>query len=380
MEGYALYYPFVNIVCALIFGVLLFFNRHNIDRQEKQIRFDRVLIAFMLYFITDSFWSMIIAGKLPKTRFNIVVIVLLMIFMGSIIYFWLEYVLVMEHVPGWEEPRKRFLFLLPFLVATVALILNCIIAPQALFTETYDIKPLYSVYLITVPVIYLIIILFYTLRRTKSTDSPLEKGDHLAVGLLPFATLIVALSQAIFFSELPLFCSASVILMLLFYIRSINNQVSVDPLTGLNNRGQLTRYTSQTSNLYMDDRQTIVIMMDIDRFKMINDTYGHAEGDKALVIVSSALKKVISNYKMPAFIGRYGGDEFILIIHPDNGDDPAALIKKFRSDIADRLQEEDVPFELAISLGYESLSENETFHDCLLQADKNLYADKKYHR
>ena len=58
------------------------------------------------------------------------------------------------------------------------------------------------------------------------------------------------------------------------------DQVSTDPLTKLNNRGQLVRYVSQESNLRIEGRQTYIIMMDINYFKKINDTYGHAEGDR----------------------------------------------------------------------------------------------------
>ena len=78
--------------------------------------------------------------------------------------------------------------------------------------------------------------------------------------------------------------------MLIFYIASMKTQISTDPLTGLNNRGQLANYVAQKSNIYRENRLTIVIMFDINDFKLINDTYGHAEGDRALILVSNALK------------------------------------------------------------------------------------------
>ncbi len=380
MRSFAVYYIFVNILCTLIFGVLLFYNRHNIDRQEKQMKFDYALIAFMLYFITDCFWAAIITEMLPKTLFSMALNeFLIYIFMAAIIYYWLDYVLAVEHVPGRNEPRRRILTLLPFLITTVIMVVNYIIAPKSLITDTFETTPLYEIYLSTVPGIYLIVIFFYTIRWSKNAESPTEKKEHLFVGLLPLITLILALSQSLFFPELPIYCSASVILMLIFYIRSINNQVSVDPLTGLNNRGQLMRYTSQKSNMYMENRRTILIMMDINMFKMINDTYGHAEGDKALVILADALKKVINNYKMPSFIGRYGGDEFIVIIHPDSKEDHLPLIDSIRTELADTLQKAGTAYDLSVSLGYEPLAgEGDTFQNCLQRADENLYADKKH--
>ena len=101
----------------------------------------------------------------------------------------------------------------------------------------------------------------------------------------------------------------------------------------LNNRRQLERYCGQRGNLYLDNRRTVVVMMDINKFKTINDTYGHAEGDKALIAVSDALKKVVNRHSMPSFLCRYGGDEFILIAHPQSISEIDALISEIRGEI-----------------------------------------------
>ena len=95
----------------------------------------------------------------------------------------------------------------------------------------------------------------------------------------------------------------------------MKTQISTDPLTRLNNRGQLAGYISQKSNIYHENRLTIVIMFDINDFKLVNDTYGHAEGDRALILVANALKEVTRNHSMPMFLARYGGVEFILVVH-----------------------------------------------------------------
>ena len=98
----------------------------------------------------------------------------------------------------------------------------------------------------------------------------------------------------------------------------MESQISTDPLTKLNNRGQLHRYVSQEGNLRMEDRDTYIVMIDINDFKKINDTYGHWEGDSALVLLSGSITKVIRKRSMPIFLARYGGDEFILIAHPSD--------------------------------------------------------------
>jgi diguanylate cyclase (GGDEF)-like protein len=152
----------------------------------------------------------------------------------------------------------------------------------------------------------------------------------------------------------------------------------MDALTNLNNRGEFMRYVSRSSNFHMDDRSTVVVMMDIDKFKSINDTYGHAEGDQALVIVADALKKVIRSYSMPSFLGRYGGDEFVLIIHPENGADIDSLVSDIRKSVQDEINSHKTEYDLTLSGGYDELrEENDSVQDCMKRADDKLYVDKK---
>ena len=382
MHDFAVYYILANCVSILMFGILLAFNRSSIDRQEKQIKFDRALIAFILYFVADCFWAAIVSELIPKTRFTVVCdVFVIYLCMAAITYFWLEYVLAVEQVPGRLQPRNRVLLVLPFVAATAALILNYLIAPQMLLDEALDARPLFGVYLTVVPVLNILMILFYTLRRARAEENFAEKRRHLFVGLLPLTVLISGLIQQFFFPYLPIFCGVSMFLMLTFYIFSVQDQVSLDPLTGLNNRGQLSRYLSQKSNFHMDNRRTAVAMMDIDRFKTINDTYGHAEGDRALVLVADTLKKIIADAQIPSFLGRYGGDEFILILHPEAGEDCDRLLTGLRGEMDARLREIELPYTLAVSLGYDALgAEGDSIQDCILRADRNLYRNKATHR
>ena len=94
-------------------------------------------------------------------------------------------------------------------------------------------------------------------------------------------------------------------------------------------------------------------MIDVDRFKQINDTYGHAEGDRALVIVSDALKMIDDHIKMPVFIGRYGGDEFTVCVQdPTESDDtPERVAEILRKILEEKQEENHLPYDLKISIG-----------------------------
>ena len=380
MTNFAFYYIEANIVCVIVFAIILMHNRFNIDRQEKQVKFDLALEAFIAYFLTDCLWAAIEGGLIPKTRLTVVVsCFFLYLFMSSIIYFWLDYVLSYEQAPHRNRPINRFAVEFPYIISTVALILNYINAPQMLLDDEMETTPAFNVYLVAVPYIYMAAILFYTIRKARKEENPIEKRKHLFVGFFPLMVIVGGIIQMAFFPYIPIFCFTSLILMLIFYIQSIDQRISLDPLTGLNNRGQLRRYVSQSSNLHQEGRMTVVIMMDIDDFKTINDTYGHAEGDKALIIVSDSIKKAINSHNMPSFIGRYGGDEFILIIHPVTLDEIEQLISEIRSEIESRTRE--LPYPLAISVGYDELrNKQDTFQNSILRADTKLYQDKKYRK
>ena len=375
MTGFSFYYIEANLVCVLVFAIMLLHNHFNIDRQEKQIKFDYALSAFILYFLTDCFWAAIVDGLLPRTRLSMFIVsFLLYVFMSLVIYTWLSFVLAFEQAPHRDRPINRFAVAFPFLVSTLALILHYLLAPQTLIDDRLETTSAFGIYLVAVPYIYMAAILFYSIRKARTTENPGEKRKHLFVGFFPLMTIAGGLVEMVFLPEAPIFCFTAMLLMLVFYIQSLVSQISLDPLTGLNNRGQLERYCSQRSNLYQADRKTVAVMMDIDRFKAINDTYGHSEGDKALVLVSNALKTVANGHSMPSFLCRYGGDEFILIVHPAELDEVEALIREIQAEI-DR---QNTIRAITISAGYDEFhGSGDTIQACIHRADKNLYAEKQ---
>ena len=379
-NSFAVYYIESNLVCALVFGILLLHNHFNIDRQEKQIKFDHVLVAFICYFAVDCFWAAITAELIPKTRLTVVINdFLIYLVMAATIYCWLEYAMAYEQVPHRNRPINKFAVLFPFLVSTLALIVHYLVAPQTLLDESLDVLPAYNFYLVTVPYIYLVAIIFYTFRKARAEESMIEKRKHLFIGLFPLVGIAGGLIQMLFFPYIPIYCFTCMVMMLVFYIQAIELRISADPLTKLNNRGQLTRYAAQKSNLFMEGRLTVVIMMDIDGFKVINDTYGHAEGDKALIVVADSLRAVAGRHNMPCFLGRYGGDEFIFIIHPVAMEEAEALICEIREEIDRRVG--DCPCPIAVSAGCDQLlDERDSIQSCIRRADKKLYLDKEYRK
>jgi diguanylate cyclase (GGDEF)-like protein len=352
----------------------------SIDRQEKQLKYDHALTAFMLYFISDSIWAGVDSGLFPVNRFTVVITDFSnYVLMTAITYTWLRYVMVVEQIPNRDTKAMKAWLTIPFLVSVVVFIVTFIVRPSLLIDDDLKTTNLFDVYLVAMSYVYIIAVIIYTVRKAISEKNPIEKRKHLYIGLFPIMTVAGGLMQMILMPELPIFCFSSTILMIIFYIQSMERQISIDPLTKLNNRGQLTRYVSQSYNLNREGRSTFVMMVDINDFKMINDTYGHAEGDCALVIIARSLMKTLRNYDFPMFLGRYGGDEFVMIVHPVEEEEIKELVNDIRECIRKECESDNKPYLLSIGIGYdEYLGDQDTFQKCMQRADSKLYLDKEY--
>lgn len=379
MSDYFIYYASANMVGAIIFGIMLIHDCLGVDRQEKQIKYDQALIAFMLYFISDVIWAGFDSGVFPSSRLSALITNFSnFVIMTGIIYCWLKFVLAVEEVSNRNSMKLRLLLSLPFRISVLILVVTYIINPLLLIDENLKSTRVFDLFLVVVPYIYLVAIIVYTIKKARHTVDPTEKKKHLYIGFFPILVVIGGLLQMLLMPTLPIFCFSSNIFMLIFFIKSIDSQISTDPLTKLNNRGQFARYISQESNLRIDGRKTFAIMMDINDFKMINDTYGHAEGDKALIILSQALVHAVRNQNMPLFLGRYGGDEFVMIAHPEESHEIEVLIETIRNFVAAKCEKENKPYILSIGIGYDEYLDNqESFSECMRRADEKLYTDKK---
>ncbi len=155
---------------------------------------------------------------------------------------------------------------------------------------------------------------------------------------------------------------------------------TVDPLTGLSNRqsmrAQLMRERDRTIRL----RQPCCLaLVDIDHFKKVNDTFGHAQGDKVLRAVAGLLMATVRPYDV---VYRYGGEEFLLCLP---GTDTAAGIQvaeRIRGEIAalTLATDDGRPIPVTATLGLSVMDSGHAVEDTIEQADKALYDGKRQGR
>lgn len=157
----------------------------------------------------------------------------------------------------------------------------------------------------------------------------------------------------------------------------LENMATTDQLTGLPNRRALDgQLAEELRRARRDGRPLALLMVDIDHFKQVNDTHGHAAGDVALRIVA---QRITSDLRRPGdFAGRFGGEEFVVILPATPLDGARMMAERIRGDV------EGAPLaigtgdvHLTVSVGIALSSPADSAVDLLDRADAALYAAKR---
>ena len=154
-------------------------------------------------------------------------------------------------------------------------------------------------------------------------------------------------------------------------IEKLKEAVYKDELTHSYNRKWLhDTYLQDNSSKFKEDGTLAII--DLNYFKIVNDTYGHIVGDKVLIFIANQLRKSKQN------VIRYGGDEFI-IMFSKNTNEKSALktLNIIREDIIHKkLKANDSAFRVSFSIGVSKFKKDEELESVIECADKNMYNDK----
>ncbi|KTD14576.1 regulatory protein (GGDEF domain) [Legionella gratiana] len=156
----------------------------------------------------------------------------------------------------------------------------------------------------------------------------------------------------------------------------LNYYMTTDSLTGLlNHSSVLNRLNIEITRAKQQNSSLSFVMIDIDNFKLINDTYGHPFGDVVIKKLASMLMMSLRNQDI---IGRYGGEEFVLILPGTNLENCQKICNDLRlqfSNYAFKINDQQV--HVTISLGISNLNHSHDFNDIINYADQALYKAKQ---
>lgn len=153
---------------------------------------------------------------------------------------------------------------------------------------------------------------------------------------------------------------------------TLNKLSYTDQLTGLYNRykiKELFEYEKNQINRYKT--KLSVILIDIDYFKSINDTFGHTVGDLILLELANLLKKSVRSSDI---VSRWGGEEFLIVTPKTNLEQAGVLAEHIRQNL--KAHEFSYKISITVSFGVTSFQKNDTLETIILRADEALYKAK----
>lgn len=374
----SLLYLEINLFAMVILALFLINLKKNTTMMQDERLFKALLHSVFLVLVCDTGGWMLEHQLFPGARELLIFFDTLYFFMTGIVTFcWLRYMdyKLFSDSAGMAK-RTRF-----YLLSLVVLSVLALATPWTgwLFYigegNVYCRGSLFLLHTLlswAIPLFSCVLAFIKTWREQLAS----KKVEYSMIGFFSLIPLSGGFLQ-IFFTYLPLlwiFCTVS---LLIIFINIQNRQISLDGLTGVNNRRTLNRYLETQFSALKEGEALFMLLIDIDDFKSINDTFGHAMGDTALIQVAEMLKKLCgrNNY----FLARYGGDEFAIICaRPDReiADDIIAQIKLE----AKRLNTPPKhPYRLSLSAGYSSLrlGDPRGIEGLIRDADQWMYLHKR---
>ncbi|BCD60779.1 MULTISPECIES: GGDEF domain-containing protein [unclassified Nitratiruptor] len=160
-------------------------------------------------------------------------------------------------------------------------------------------------------------------------------------------------------------------------LRDTKNKAEFDYLTELFNRRKFEEYFQKLLQEFneTDGKPFSLIILDIDNFKKINDTYGHLLGDEVLKNLSSLIKTFLHSAHIPA---RIGGEEFAILLPETSLDEAKIIAERLRKTVENRtipIAEGDLNF--TVSIGVAQVQKGDTMDSLIQRADEALYAAKR---
>ena len=267
-----------------------------------------------------------------------------------------------------DRIKRRHYYLYPFYIGAVMSVIN-IFYPILFFindANVYSREPF-----IWVNVVTMYSLLIYTIIVAYKYRKVVNQNVFLGVTVFMFLPAIGAIFQMLFLGVLliwPMFALG--IIVAYIFLETVGT--SRDHLTNL-----FTRVKSDEYLRHLIDRQSefAVIMIDLDKFKELNDTYGHSEGDNILKGFGIILMNV---FNKDSLVSRFGGDEFFIITDSHTDKELLGYKEAIYNELKNPMYLNEHLKTLNFSFGYSFFKKNDvkSIDELVVEADNQMYEDK----
>ena len=372
---YGVLYLEINLMASLLV-LFIRFKTLGISRMVSQRNFSSAIDAEIVFFLSDTAAVLITCGILPFGETGLIAAKTIYFFSTALMCFcWFVY---FEHLQGSPFVKSRLNVLISSCLVWIMGVLLVINLFTGIFFYVKDGTYYRGSWFILQYVLAYVYVFGASGRALIGLlhERNLSKRRLLvSLALFPVAPAGAGIIQFIY-PQMPVACVTLSLATMVLYQTSLDDMISIDPLTRLNNRKQLSFYYEQwqhreeTTPLYL-------LLIDADKFKAINDTYGHIQGDAALERIADTLRKSCGKLFYRANIARYGGDEFVMLVRADDEAEIDGLKSRINQNLAEMNREADAPYDLTVSIGTARAEREEPLKAVIEKADKELYEEKR---
>lgn len=370
-------YAEINLLGIMILMVFYVNQRHAGFYSLDDHLFNGVLLVTSFVLLLDAALWLLDGVVYPGGHVMLIALTSLSYVVNPMIaYIWILYCDLRIYSDARRMKTYALLYASPLLLNALMVVINLFV--PLLFTiepgNVYHRGSCFFIYL-AVYYAYLIWSSVIVLRKITHCDSPTERRDFLYMLLFAIPPFIGGALQTVFYGT-SFAWPFTVISIVIVYTNVLNRQISTDSLTGLNNRRTLQRYLEQKITSADAGSSLFLVMLDCDDFKWVNDAFGHAAGDRALVQISEILKTICRH--QDCFLARLGGDEFVIVGEEKGGFQLEWLEAEIEARISHANQACTEPYCLSISSGSARFSPSGpcTADALLIAADRCMYRAK----
>lgn len=259
---------------------------------------------------------------------------------------------------GRNFKKNNLLLAIPAIINSIIAILSCFGPTKGIMFSYNEMnvftRGLLSYFPYFVSAIYLFCLLYFSIKNYSY-----NAYETLIVTIMVLCGCFAAFMESVF--KFDLILSHTMADSIVFFYLFLNVQIyKRDSLTQLLNRRCFYLDLNRNKN-----KKMIFVSMDLNYLKYFNDTFGHSEGDKALITVSSIM---IKNFSRDAIVYRTGGDEFFAIFDGKSIEYVQKSVEKFQKAIAQT--------QYSIACGIESYTPGNNLDDIISRADEKMYENK----
>ena len=373
----AILYAEIYLICMIVTGLLVRWSLSGDSRSASDQWLFRCFIGFLATFSANFLFTIFNRGIIDipwKTEVSYGFKTLFFLLFSSSVMAWCGYAETEIRRGDMVRKKVHLMFIIPSVIPVILILLN--LWNHLLFEIDESLLYRRGILYHALMLYLTAFTAFFGVRlfiRSFREFGP-NRRSHMQSTASFSLCILAAWGFSSVGSSLPIICVCVTLNLLCIFVGTNRQQISMDKLTQVNNRQHLVGFINY--KLINHESRLYVLMIDVDFFKPINDTYGHLEGDHALIRVADALKHSCGAFKRRPFIARYGGDEFIIVLEGTQ-EDADRLADSIRSNLRESQEKEQAPYDLTVSIGIAGYRSGMQSKDLIAAADEELYRVKE---